>query len=239
VPQRAQVVDDDLETCKLIQAILHSADMEALISTDSAEAVELLRNRKFDAVFLDVNMPPPDGIEVTRLMRASGYNQKTPVIMVTGEEDPSVLGRGFQAGANFFLFKPINKQRLLNLSRTTHSAVQREKRHYQRVVVSHNVQVLLDGDVLEGETIDVSLNGLLVRAPRPFAVGSRVSARLFLSSGTPPITADGTVVRVAGPHTGIHLENIGKDASKRLQDFLLPLILAGTNAQVDLDGLFE
>ena len=57
MPQHALVVDDDLETCKLIQAILHSADMEALISTASAEAVELLRNQKFDAVFLDVNMP--------------------------------------------------------------------------------------------------------------------------------------------------------------------------------------
>ena len=147
-----------------------------------------------------------------------------------------MLGRGFQAGANFFLFKPINRERLLNLSRATHSAVEREKRHYQRVVVSCNVQVLLDRDVLEGETIDVSLNGLLVRAARTFAVGSQVNVRLFLSSGTQPITADGTVVRVAGPHMGIHLETIGKDASKRLQDFLLPLILAGTNTQVDLDG---
>jgi len=228
VPQRALVVDDDLATCELIQTILHSADMEALISTDSARAVKLLDDQKFDAVFLDVNMPSPDGIELTRLMRASGHNQKTPVIIVTGEEDPSVLGRGFQAGANFFLFKPINKDRLLNLSRATHSAVQREKRHYQRVVVRRNVQVLLDRDVLEGETIDVSLHGLLIRAARTFAVGSRVGIRLFLSSSTQPIAAHGTVVRVAGQDMGIHLETIAKDASKQLQDFLLPLILAAT-----------
>lgn len=234
MPQHALVVDDDLDTCKLIQAILRSADIEALISVDSVYAVELLRNQKFDAVFLDVNMPHPDGIELTRLMRASGHNQKTPVIIVTGEEDPSVLGRGFQAGANFFLFKPINKESLLNLARATHSAVQREKRHYQRVVVSCKVQVLLDRDVLEGQTIDASLNGLLVRAPRTFAVGSHVSIRLFLSPGTRPIAADGTIVRLAGPHMGIHLENMGNDASKRLQDFLLPLMLGIISAQVDL-----
>src|ERR1700690_192834 len=77
--------------CKVIQAILHSTDTEALISTDSAHAVELLHNRKFDSVFLDVNMPPPDGIELTRLIRASGPNQRTPVIIVGGEEDPSVV----------------------------------------------------------------------------------------------------------------------------------------------------
>lgn len=232
MPQRgsqpALIVDDDLDMCKLIQTILRSGGMEALISTDSAQAAELLRNQKFDAVFLDVKMPSPDGIELTRLMRASGCNQKTTVIMITGDNDPSVLGRGFQAGANFFLFKPINNERLLNLSRAAHSAAQRERRHYQRAVVSRNVQVLLDGDILEGKTIDVSFDGLLVRAARTFAQGSRVSVRLFLSSGTPPIAANGTVVRLVGPHMGIHLVNFEKDGSKRLQAFLLPFILGGT-----------
>ncbi len=42
VPQHALVVDDDLDTCKVIQAILRSADIEALISVDSVHAVELL-----------------------------------------------------------------------------------------------------------------------------------------------------------------------------------------------------
>jgi hypothetical protein len=123
----------------------------------------------------------------------------------------------------------------LNLSRATHSAVERERRHYQRVVVNRNVHVLFDRETLEGQTIDVSLNGLLVRTTRTLAVGSRVSIRLFPSPGAQPITADGTVARVAGSDMGIHLEHIGQDTSKRLQDFLLPLILAVAPAQVDLD----
>ncbi len=146
-----------------------------------------------------------------------------------------MVSRGFQAGATFFLFKPINRERLLNLSRTTHGAVERERRHYQRVVVSRNVHILFDGDVLEGRTIDVSLNGLLVRAARTLAVGSAVSIRLFLRPERNRSRRDGTVVRVAGPHMGIHLARIAQDASKRLQDFLLPLILPVPDAQVDLD----
>jgi CheY-like chemotaxis protein len=230
MPQRAShtalIVDDDLASCELIQTILHSAKMEALISTDSSQAVGLLRDQKFDAIFLDVNMSSPDGFELTRLIRASGCNQKTTVIMITGDSDPSVLGRGFQAGANYFVFKPINKARLLNLSLAAYGAAQREKRHYQRVKVIRIVQVILDRDILEGETIDVSLNGLQVRAARTFAPGSQVIIRLYLSSGTQPITAHGKVVRLIGSHMAIHLENIAKDGSKRLQDFLLPLILA-------------
>jgi hypothetical protein len=181
-------------------------------------------------------MPSPDGIEITRLVRASGCNQKTPVIIISGEEDPSVLTRGFHAGANFFLYKPVNKERLLNLARTTHSAVQAEKRHYQRVVVTRNVRLLSDHDVIGGETIDISLNGMLVRADRTFAPGSHVIVRRFLTPTEPPITSEGKVVRLTGPHMGIHLDTMGLGASRRLQDFLLPLLWAGTHAQVDLQG---
>jgi hypothetical protein len=102
-------------------------------------------------------------------------------------------------------------------------------------VVSRNVHILFDHDTLEGQTIDVSLNGLLVRAARTLAIGSPVSVRLFLTSGSQPVTANGTVVRVAGSHMGIHLERIALDASTRLQDFLLPLIFPVPHKQVDLD----
>ena len=224
-PQPALIVDDNLEICQLIESMLYSTGMEGLIPRDSAQAAELLRNQKFDAVFLDVNMPAPDGIELTRLMRASGCNQKTTVIMITGTDDPYVVRRGFQAGANFLLFKPVNNERLLNLSRIAQSAAQRERRRFQRAAVRRNVQVGLDGDILEGVTVDVSFDGLLVRAARTFAQGSRVSVRLFLSSGTQPIAASGTVVRLVGPHMGIHLDKIGNDGTKRLQDFLLPFVL--------------
>jgi CheY-like chemotaxis protein len=226
-PQPALIVDDNPEICQLIESILYSTGMEALVSKDSAQAAELLHNQKFDAIFMDVNMPDPDGIELTRLMRASGCNQKTTVIMMTGTDDPYVLRRGFQAGANFLLFKPVNNERLLNLSRLAQSTAQRERRRFQRVPVSRNVQVALGGDTLEGETIDVSFDGLLVRAARTFEQGSRVSVRLCLSSGTQPITANGIVVRLVGPLMGIHLEKIGNDGTKRLQDFLLPFVVGG------------
>jgi len=230
LPTRALVVDDDLPTCEMIQAILNSADMEAMILTDSAHAAELLQKQKFDAVFLDVNMPPPDGLELARQMRGGGYNQRTPVIMITGEEDPAVLTRGFQAGANFFLFKPIHKERLLNLTRFTHGVIKREKRRFQRVAVRRRIQVRFGQESLEGETIDVSLSGVLVQASRTFPTGSLVQVRLDLSPGKQPIVADGLVARViAHTRMGVQLDRVGSAESQRLQDFLLPLILVSND----------
>ena len=226
MPQQALIVDDDLATCQLIQAILHSADVETSILTESIRAAELLHQRKFDSIFLDINMPAPNGIELTRIIRAPGPNRKTPVVIITGDEDPTLLSIAFEAGANFFLFKPINRQRLLNLSRAAHSAFQQEKRRYQRVVVNCPVQVTRNDEMLEGETIDMSLNGVLVRTSRCFGVESIVTLRISLPNSLVPVVGKGKVTRIAGPHMAIHIENVDVEASKRLQEFLLPRILA-------------
>ncbi|PYU57494.1 MAG: hypothetical protein DMG56_22320, partial [Acidobacteria bacterium] len=71
VPARVLVVDDDAPTCELIAEILGSAGMQAACLTDSTEAASRLRTDKFHAIFLDVRMPPPDGIELARQIRAS------------------------------------------------------------------------------------------------------------------------------------------------------------------------
>jgi two-component system sensor histidine kinase BarA len=162
VAQTVLVVDDDALECQLLQRTLLGADIQAMTLTDSRQAIELARQQTFDAIFVDVNMPPPDGMEVTRQIRASEFNRKTPVIMMTGHEDPQMVARGFQAGISFFLYKPIVKDRLLNLVRVSHSVNRVEKRRFHRVAVQRKVEVETSGKILAGETVDVSLNGLLV-----------------------------------------------------------------------------
>src|SRR5271155_5662326 len=105
--------------CELIQGMLRSAEIDSFSLTDSREAARLLGKEKFDAIFLDVRMPAPDGIELTKLIRASGINQSTPIVIITGEGENAVLARAFQAGATFFLFKPIDRHRMLRLLRVT------------------------------------------------------------------------------------------------------------------------
>jgi CheY-like chemotaxis protein len=194
--------------------------------TDSREAIEIARKQPFDAIFVDVNMPPPDGMEVTRQIRSSGTNQKTPVIMITGHDDPSMVARGFQAGISFFLYKPIVKDRLLNLVRVTNSVNRVEKRRFHRVQAGQRAKVTFNLESIEGKTIDLSLNGMLVRTPKIFAPESHVRIQVDLSEGMDPLALAGLVVRVpTADSMGIHFENVGIAESKRLQDFLLPLMI--------------
>jgi len=242
---RVIVIDDEPAVCEVIQMVLASASLDAITETKSTLAAETLKREKFDAIFLDVRMPPPDGIEIARQVRAGGLNQKTPIIMVTGDDQRETLSRGFEAGANFFLFKPIDKSRLLRVVRAARGPIQHERRRFQRVPISCPVKLESNGRQISGRTVDISLNGILVDAGSIFAQGTRIDIRLDLQpaghAGTPsklagrgdqpskpskPIEAVGQIMRT-GPEgrMGIKIEVISGAESQRLQDFLLPLIL--------------
>jgi CheY-like chemotaxis protein len=172
-------------------------------------------------------MPSPDGIEITRQLRAAGLNRSTPVVIITGEEDNAVLKRAFEAGASFFLFKPIDRHSILRLIRVTEGSIQREARRYQRVRTSCKVSLERGQERISGTTLDLSLGGMLVEAPQALAVGSTVQVSLELKVGTPPLRLTARVVRTPGDDCmGLQIENAGPEESKRLQEFLLPLILA-------------
>lgn len=225
MPNRILVVDDDPIVCELIQEVLRSAEMEADAVTDSTRAAARLREEKFDAVLLDLRMPPPDGIELARRMRASGLNQSTPIVMITGVDDRDVMTRAFQAGVSFFLFKPVDRKRLLLLMRATQGSIQRERRRFRRVKVACKVSIESSGDRLNATILDLSMNGMLVQAPRVFAIGSLVRVRLELSPGKPPIGAAARVMRLVDDDCmGLCLQNLSMAESQQLQEFLLPLI---------------
>jgi c-di-GMP-binding flagellar brake protein YcgR len=82
---------------------------------------------------------------------------------------------------------------------------------------------------LDGTTLDISLGGMLVQAERTFRPGTPVTTNLEIERGLAPLRSSARVVRVVGADCmGILLENLGPKESNRLQQFLLPLILAAS-----------
>lgn len=225
--RRALIVDDEPATCQLIRGVFSSNGMDSLTLTSSAEAPGYLRDEKFDVVVLDFAMPTPSGIDLAQQARGSGFNQRTPIIMISDDQRPSAVSEGFDAGANFFLYKPIDTTRLLRLIRVTQGAVEQEKRRFRRVRVRSRVRLTSDQGELDCETVDVSLNGMMVDSPRLMPVGSAVRMSLDIP-GSKPILAVGAVKRKIGDHQmGIEFNLLHTDEGGRLQEFLLPLIIEG------------
>jgi DNA-binding response OmpR family regulator len=225
MPKGALIIDDDRDTCELIERVLNRSGIQSLVVTNSADAAALLRQRGFAIVFLDLQMPFPDGLELTRLTRDSSYNRMTPLVLISDDPRPNAMTQGFDAGASFFLYKPLDQDRLLRLVRATQGAIDHERRRTRRVPIRSRVRLRIGGQDLEGETVDVSMEGLLVKAQRTVPVGSSVDVCLQLSSESKPVTTVGCVVRLsAANQMGVHLGRLTPAESQRLQEFLLAIV---------------
>ena len=223
--KRAIIVDDELATCELIEKVLASAGIESLTVTKSEEAPEILQHGRFAVAFLDYEMAFPDGLTLARQMRASGANRMTPIVLISHDQRPAAMAKGFKAGASFFVYKPIDKDRLLRLVRATQGAIEDVRRRTRRVEVKSKVQITFRGQEIEGETVNVSLEGMLVRVPRMLPVGSSVGVSLQLNPAVKPVIGAGSVVRLVGhEQMGIHLGRLTLEESQKLQQYLLPLL---------------
>ena len=224
--RRALVVDDEQATCDLIQKVLYAAGVDALTLTRSGQASSFLEEGKFDMVFFDMHMGSPDGMELSREMRRAGSNRTTPIILLSDDQRPSAMSQGFAAGASFFLYKPIDKERLLKLIRATQGRMDHERRQTRRVPFESKARLRFGFEEIVCETVDVSLNGMLVKSARMLPAGSAVQVSMELTQPMKPFVGAGSVVRVIGGNQmGIHLDQLPVGESERLQEFLLPKIL--------------
>ncbi len=105
------VVDDNLNTCKLMKAVLARGGYNVSIAHDGKEALALMERVHTDLIVLDVMMPNMDGFEFAALLRDSGV--EIPVIMVTARGAPVDKRRGFIAGTDDYMVKPVDEEELL------------------------------------------------------------------------------------------------------------------------------
>ncbi|HXJ10712.1 MAG TPA: PilZ domain-containing protein, partial [Candidatus Limnocylindrales bacterium] len=149
--------------------------------------------------------------------------------MITGEEERTVMRRAFEAGVEFFLFKPVERNKLLKLIRVTEGPIERERRRFFRVRLRCRVLMEAGSDRLEGTTLDLSLGGALVQSRRAFPSGTLATVNLELGDGRSLMRLVARVIRIVGTDCmGIQFESLGPQESVRLQEFLLPLILAAS-----------
>ena len=102
------VVDDDPALRLQVRFTLENTGLIVVEAGGGEEALTLFRANPPDLVLLDVVMADMDGFTVCQGLRALPGGSHTPVVMVTGMEDPETIARAFEAGATDFISKPIN-----------------------------------------------------------------------------------------------------------------------------------
>jgi two-component system response regulator MprA len=108
---RVLVADDEPAVRTALRRALTLEGYEVDLAADGGEALRGVVERPPDAVVLDVLMPPPDGLEVARTLRAGG--NRTPILMLTARDQVSDRVAGLDAGADDYLVKPFALEELL------------------------------------------------------------------------------------------------------------------------------
>lgn len=110
---RILAVDDSATILEMIKAILESGGYEVITASDGNEALVTAREHSPDLILLDVMLPGLDGYRVCRLLKFDQKYKHIPIIMLTAKSEEQAMVTGLRTGANQYLTKPVEPERLL------------------------------------------------------------------------------------------------------------------------------
>ena len=109
------VIDDSSTMRKIVGTALKSGNYDYAEAENGKDALSKLTGQKIDCFIVDFNMPEMNGIEFIKAIRQKPEYNKTPVIILTTESDSELIEQGKSAGANAWLVKPFEKDKLLDV----------------------------------------------------------------------------------------------------------------------------
>lgn len=109
------VVDDSPTILEVITAILTQEGHEVVTAMDGLEGLNKARSEKPDLIILDVMLPRMQGYQVCRLLKFDENYKEIPILMYTSKDQEDHKITGLKTGADAYLIKPIEQDRLVTL----------------------------------------------------------------------------------------------------------------------------
>ncbi len=108
------IVDDASENIAILAELLSEHNIK--VATNGKRALEIINSgASLDLILLDVMMPEIDGFEVAQRVKSNPRSASIPIIFVTGKTDVQSFIRGFDLGAEEYIFKPFDSEAVLRI----------------------------------------------------------------------------------------------------------------------------
>ncbi len=138
------VAEDDTRLRQLFCAVLERSGYSAVPAKDGKEALDILDKGYIDLIVSDIMMPHIDGYELTKSLRDAGY--VLPILMVTAKEQFDDKQKGFLAGTDDYMVKPIDVNEM----------VLRVGALLRRSKIANEHKIIWGGTVLDYDTLTVT-----------------------------------------------------------------------------------
>lgn len=106
------VADDSPSIRKFVSFALTLKGYDIISAADGMEALEMLPNTKIHMVITDLNMPNMDGYELIKAIRNNEEFKEIPIIILSSLAGNDEIQKGMEFGANSYLVKPFDPQRI-------------------------------------------------------------------------------------------------------------------------------
>lgn len=113
--QHLLIIDDDPRNIFALTAVLRAKGFDCRSCSGAEEALRLLAETSFDIILIDMMMPEMDGYDAIPLIKALPTARRTPVIAVTAQAMKGDREKCLAAGADDYISKPIDVDRLLSI----------------------------------------------------------------------------------------------------------------------------
>jgi two-component system chemotaxis response regulator CheY len=107
------VVDDSTTMRQMVAFTLTSAGHQVVEAPDGNQALATAKQKKFDLVITDINMPGMNGIDLVQSLRALPDCKFIPILVLTTEAGAELKQKGKSVGATGWIVKPFNPEVLL------------------------------------------------------------------------------------------------------------------------------
>jgi two-component system cell cycle response regulator CtrA len=151
---RVLLVEDDPTTSKSIEMMLTHANLNVYATDLGEEGIDLAKLYDYDLILLDLNLPDMNGHDVLRQLRMAKI--ETPILILSGADDPENKIKGFGFGADDYLTKPFHREELVA---RIHAIIRRSKGHSQSIIATGNIDVNLDAKTVSSGNKPVHLTG--------------------------------------------------------------------------------
>ncbi len=148
------VADDDKNTRLLFSAVLEGAGYTVTTAEDGKTALDVMDREHIDLVIIDIMMPELDGYEFTKLIRET--DSSLPILMVSAKQTPTDKHKGFAAGTDDYMTKPVDDEEMLF----------RIKALLRRAKIANDRRIEIGEVVIDYDSLTVSRGGEVHELPQ-------------------------------------------------------------------------